>query len=517
MYYKQYLYHIWSFNYSLHNLRRAYIVNAMNTPELVAHKVRVHFNNKQASWIRDHCIARRLAYNFAVHALNNPLTTYGGCLDAATGDEPAQFSSRIDGAIQPGYLAFKRVEYPTPERVSKQWTQQRDFLHPWMKERGLNLDVVSGVFVQNYGAAMNQWKVAQWSRDKKPTFRKKGAPLSSTWRGRQIKQIDEKTFALPNKRGTFRLGRPLRFDGEIRSVTFSENGGKWYAAFLIKTKLTRPAPAPTGTVVGVDVGVVQFVSLSTGEQFPPGQDYDQEQDRLTRLQQRLSKMAGPVRGQRKASKNWLKQKAKIQQQHRRIANKRRHYTEIVSKDVTSRFQTVAIEDLRLKNMTKSAKGNADNPGKMVAQKSGLNRSILNGGFYMLRSRLEAKAKARGGVVIPVNPAYTSQTCPACGHVAKENRPDQATFRCVECGHTANADVNAAQNILIRALSADESIVAVRDVNEPDQQGTSTPESLLTDLVTGLAQEGHMQEHRCSPASADSQVHTRTAGLEKGSN
>lgn len=287
----------------------------------------------------------------------------------------------------------------------------------------------------------------------KPTFRKKGAPLSSTWRGRQIKQIDEKTFALPNKRGTFRLGCPLRFDGEIRSVTFSENGGKWYAAFLIKTNLPPHAKAPAGTAVGVDVGVVQFASLSTGEQFPPGQDYDHELDHLARLQQRLSKMVGPVRGQRKASKNWLKQKNKVQQQHRRIANKRRHYTEIVSKDIASRFQTVAIEDLKLKNMTKSAKGTAIEPGKQVAQKSGLNRAILNGGFYMFRSRLEAKVNARGGTVIAVNPAYTSQTCPACGYVAKENRPDQATFCCVECGHTANADVNAAQNILIFSEAA----------------------------------------------------------------
>lgn len=244
----------------------------------------------------------------------------------------------------------------------------------------------------------------------------------------------------------------MRFDGEIRSVTFSENGGKWYAAFLIKTNLPPPAQAPAGTAVGVDVGVAQFASLSTGEQFAPAQDYDHELGRLARLQQRLSKMAGPVRGQRKASKNWLKQKNKIQQQHRRIANKRRHYTEIVSKDIASRFQIVAIEDLRLKNMIKSAKGTAIKPGKQVSQKSGLNRAILNGGFYMFRSRLEAKTNARGGTVIAVNPAYTSQTCSACGHVAKENRPDQATFRCVECGHTANADVNAAQNILMRSTA-----------------------------------------------------------------
>ena len=102
-------------------------------------------------------------------------------------------------------------------------------------------------------------------------------------------------------------------------------------------------------------------------------------------------------------------------------------------------------------MTRSAKGDAETPGKNVKAKSGLNRSMLNGAFGMFRTRLEAKVGARNGVVIAVNPAYTSQTCVECGHVAKENRPDQATFKCVECGHEANADVNAARNILLQAL------------------------------------------------------------------
>ena len=74
--------------------------------------------------------------------------------------------------------------------------------------------MVSGVFIQNYGAAMNQWKAAQWSYDKKTHLSQKGAPLSSTWRGRQINRIDEKTFALPNKARNLPAGLPLRFDGK---------------------------------------------------------------------------------------------------------------------------------------------------------------------------------------------------------------------------------------------------------------------------------------------------------------
>jgi len=426
--------------------------------DLVAHKMRVHFNDQQTAWIKDTCIACRLAYNFAIDRLRHPLMEYEACLDAA--DQPARFSSRIDGALQPASLDFKKVKFPSAFEVSKQWTIERDSLHPWIKERGLNLDTVAGVFNNNYGAALNQWKLSGWDRDWMPTYHGKGSKLSSTWRGRSIKQAGIKRFALPGKMGTFKLGCPLRFDGEIRSGTFSEEAGKWYAAFLIKTKLPRPKPAPTGTAVGIDVGVVQFVSLSTGQQFKPAMDFDHEQDKLAKLQRALSRKQGPVKGQRKPSNRWLKMKQRIQKQHQHIANKRRYYIEKVSKQVSKRFETVAIEDLKLKNMTASAKGDAKNPGKNVAAKAGLNRSILNGGFYMFRNRLEAKVNAHSGKVIAVNPAYTSQTCVACGHVARENRLDQATFQCVQCGHAANADVNAAQNILLRALRVEEPIAPV---------------------------------------------------------
>jgi len=274
-----------------------------------------------------------------------------------------------------------------------------------------------------------------------------------TFRGRVIKPIKPNVYALPNKRGTFRLGAPLRFDGEVRSVTFSYEGGKWYGSFLIKTQLPRTEPAPAGTAVGVDLGVAKYAALSNGQHYEPVASFDADMEKLAKLQRQLSRMEGPVKGKRKASKNWLKQRAKVDKQYRRIANRRRDHAENITKDLASNYQIIAIEDLKVKNMTASAKGDTENPGKNVAQKSGLNRSLLNGGFHMFRTRLEAKAAARNGVVVPVNPAYTSQTCPACGHVAKENRPDQATFLCVNCGHTDNADVNAARNILHRGLTA----------------------------------------------------------------
>ena len=459
---------------------------------LVAHKMKVRFNNRQASWVHKHCVAARLAYNFAVDKLTKPLMQYHDCLDAA--HEPTRFHDRIDGGIQPYFIDFKKVKFPSAFDVSKAWTIERDTLHPWMRREKLNLDCISGVFANNYAAALNNWKAAKWARDKMPKRRKKSAPLSSTWRGRSIKQVSRDCFSLPNKMGTFRLGCPLRFTGEVRSVTFSCSGGDWYASFLMKADIAELPAAPENSIVGVDVGVVQFVSTSDGQQFPPGMDYSRELDRLAKLQRQQARMVGPVRSRRKASKNWIKQQHRVQKQHARIANKRRHYIECISKNLAQSYRTVAIEDLKVKNMTASAKGDAEKPGKNVAQKAGLNRSILNGGFFAFRTRLTAKVTARKGAVIAVNPAYSSQTCAACGHVDSENRPDQATFLCTACGHRNNADVNAAQNILLRALSPEQKIVVpARRKADCGQQGASRPESLPTEPVAVLAQEGRTQD------------------------
>ena len=109
-----------------------------------------------------------------------------------------------------------------------------------------------------------------------------------------------------------------------------------------------------------------------------------------------------------------------------------------------------IEDLKIKNMSKSAQGTIENPGKNVKAKSGLNRSVLNEAWRKFFTYLEYKLKLKGGILIKVDPKHTSQTCIQCGHISKDNRKEQEIFKCVKCGYKAHADVNAAQNILKRA-------------------------------------------------------------------
>ncbi|OSK01498.1 putative transposase B, IS609, partial [Escherichia coli SHECO001] len=145
--------------------------------------------------------------------------------------------------------------------------------------------------------------------------------------------------------------------------------------------------------------------------------------------------------------NWQKQKRKIQRLHSRIANIRRDYLHKVTTTVSKNHAMIVIEDLKVSNMSKSAAGTVSQPGRNVRAKSGLNRSILDQGWYEMRRQLEYKQLWRGGQVLAVPPAYTSQRCACCGHTAKENRLSQSKFRCQVCGYTANADVNGARNIL----------------------------------------------------------------------
>lgn len=124
---------------------------------------------------------------------------------------------------------------------------------------------------------------------------------------------------------------------------------------------------------------------------------------------------------------------------------------MLSRRLVRSYGLVAIENLKIRNMTASGQGTVEEPGSRVAQKSGLNRAILNVGWYALERMLRYKMEETGGLLVKVPAAYSSQTCAACGHVDARSRESQAIFCCTACGEVANADINAAKTILARAL------------------------------------------------------------------
>ncbi len=230
----------------------------------------------------------------------------------------------------------------------------------------------------------------------------------------------------------FRLSRTVPAAKSYR-VTY-DRAGRWHIAFAAIPP-TIPGPG-NGEIVGIDRGVVVSAALSTGELLNVPRLSRDRQRRLALLQHRLA------RSQR-GSRRRMARKLAIARLKARETDARKDWCEKVSTDLARRFDVIRIEDLRITDMTRSAKGTQAEPGRGVRQKAGLNREIMRSGWGLLARRLEDKAPGR---VQRVSPAYTSQQCSRCGHVAVGNRKSQAVFACLACAVILHADVNAAKNI-----------------------------------------------------------------------
>ncbi len=242
----------------------------------------------------------------------------------------------------------------------------------------------------------------------------------------------------------FRWSRPP--GGRIRSATVSRKGKHWFVSFLVEDGITTPERhAMPDTAVGIDRGVKVAATTSDGDFYDRKFVTDGETARYRRLQQRLARS-------RRGSANRRKTTAAMNRITGRITDRRGDFCAWTANRITARNAMVILEDLRIKNMSASASGTMAEPGVNVAQKRGLNRAILDKGWHRLERALTNAARYTGSRVVKIDPAYTSQTCHACGHCAPENRESQAVFRCVACGHQDHADVNGAKNIKAAGLA-----------------------------------------------------------------
>ena len=272
-----------------------------------------------------------------------------------------------------------------------------------------------------------------------PRFKKKGQSDSFRYPDpKQIKldQANSRIF-LP-KLGWLRYRNSREMLGAVKNITVSQSCGKWFVS--IQTEREIEQPIPQGGAVGIDMGIARFATLSDGTFYAPLNSFRRHETALRKAQQAMSRKV-------KFSSNWKKAKARVQKIYCRIGNARRDYLHKCSTTISQNHAMVCIEDLQVRNMSKSAAGTADAPGRNVRVKSGLNKSILDQGWAEFRRQLDYKLAWNGGHLIAVPAQNTSRTCPCCGHVSAENRPTQARFECVACGFEENADVVGAINVL----------------------------------------------------------------------
>src|SRR5271169_2305746 len=381
----------------------------------------------QQAVLRDHCAHARYVWNLAV--------------EQHTHWRPGRRNA-------PGYL-----------EQCRQLTQARAG-HPWL---AAGSQMVQQQALRDFARAMAAF-FDPANPAGRPSWRKAGRREGFRIVGRRGRQWDVRRVSrhvgqvrVP-KAGwvRFRWSRAVPPGAKSYRVTM-DRAGRWHVAFAV---IPGPVPAPgNGQAVGIDRGVAVSAALSTGELLHAPGLTGRERIRLRRLQRRLARAA-------RGSNRRGRVKHAIARLRARETDRRKDWAEKASTDLARRFDVIRVEGLKIGNMTRSAKGTPENPGRNVRQKAGLNRGILGSGWGLLVRWLEDKAPGR---VEKIKPALTSQRCSACGQVDRDSRESQAVFRCTACGFACHADVNAAINIAAgHAVTARGGDGAARPVNREPQ-------------------------------------------------
>jgi putative transposase len=319
--------------------------------------------------------------------------------------------------------------------MSKRVTRWRSELE-WLDEMPYH---ASQNAAKQLSGAYKNW----WAGLAGPPQYKKKRDASDSWSETDKVQLDinGQAVKLP-KLGWVKAHISRPFEGIIRQATVKQEGDGWYVSVL--SMVSIKVPENTKPPIGIDRGVVHAAMDSDGAPHDLCVETEEETRWLKHLAKEVSRKQKGSRNKAKAQKRLNKAKRQIR---RRVLHETHRFTTAMAKN----HSLVAIEDLSVKNMTASAAGTKEAPGKNVAAKRGLNREILARNWGEIRRQLEYKCIWYGSRLILVPPAYSSQECSVCGHIASENRKTQESFVCVKCGHSENADVNAAKVILKRAL------------------------------------------------------------------
>jgi putative transposase len=335
-------------------------------------------------------------------------------------------------------LAWQNAQYQADNTFKFSYTKIANLLPQWKEELDWLKDAPSQPLQQSLKNLEASFRHFFAKRTDFPRFKKKGQLDSFRFpQGFKLEQHNNRVF-LP-KLGWIRYRNSREVLGALKNITVSQKCGKWYASIQTEREVDQPEHNAT-SIIGVDMGIAKFATLSDGQVLDAVNSFKQKKSKLVRYQRALSRKA-------KFSNNWRKQKARINKLHSTIANIRKDYLHKTTITISQNHAMIVIEDLQISNMSKSAKGTATEKGLNVRQKSGLNRCILDQGWFEFRRQLEYKQQWLGGEVLAVPAHYTSQRCSCCGTVSKDNRQSQAKFTCVSCGYETNADLNAAKNIL----------------------------------------------------------------------
>ncbi len=366
-------------------------------------KIRIYPNNTQKQKLLQHFGSSRFIYNLMLHKKKEAYET------DKTSLSPYELKKLLP--------QMKKTE-------DLQWLKEIDSMA--LQNAVLNMDRAYQNFFRN---------IKNGAKSGFPQFKSRHLSHQSYQTQNAIKK--ENKLYLP-KIGLVKAKFHRDIAGKIKTATVSMEAEQFFVSMNIEDGSEQIYGTNNGKSIGIDVGVKVFAYTSENQAIKHI-NVRKEIANVIKAQKVLSR-------RKKGSQNRQKAKKALAKKHLKLKNKRNDFLHKITKKL-SENQTIAVENLKIKNMSKQAKGSVENPNMRGSAKRGLNRSILQQSWGKFFELLEYKLERNGGKLIRVDPKFTSQKCSRCDHIEKENRRSQALFACLKCKYTSNADYNASVNIL----------------------------------------------------------------------
>lgn len=382
------------------------------TNRKVAQRIPFTPSKTQAALLEQCFGARRFAYNQQVEAFN----TY----DKESNPRP----------VYPGVTDMKNA-------------------NEWLRDSPIPSSALSNTIMDFRKAQSAYFRKAEYGKHR-PRFASKSDNVQSFRNTMPIRHMDGKRYPLSRKLGSVRIRRRdwLRYPLEsLSSWTVKRENGTYYLVLLFDVDI-QPKPPASGKV-GIDLGVKDFLTLSTGEKI----NYP---DRLRRLEENIRRERRKLSHRRNDSSNYRKQKAVVAKAYANLRHYREDFQHQLSHRLIEENQFIGMETLAVQNMTRKAKKKLDANGKPMrngqSRKRAMNRSILRNGWSSLVDKLSYKAQWYGRTLVQVDRFYpSSKLCHDCGHKYAGLRLSEREWTCEHCGTLHDRDMNAALNILDEAL------------------------------------------------------------------
>jgi len=321
------------------------------------------------------------------------------------------------------------------------------FKEVWIEYKEINSQALQAT-LKRVDFAFQRWFTGLGKRPRFKSIRHYSGWTYPAKTGYSVETNGKNGYITLAKIGRIQMRGQAKYWGTPTTCTIVFRNGKWYASITVDVldQVLKPEVLPTGAI-GIDLGCKSALSITDGEnhqQIDAPKFLRNAEQKIKKASKEKRRKRAPNRNKKiKASRRWKKAQSKVSKLTRKVANQRQNWVHQVASEIVSGNSFVATEKLEVKNMTSKAK-----KGKRKKQKAGLNKSILDVGFGMLRDTIKYKVEQIGGVFVevPTRKVKPSQTCPKCGHQHKKTL-DIRVHECSACGYQQDRDIAAAEVML----------------------------------------------------------------------